>query len=110
MNTPTPDQILQEIGRIKQMEAGKVCVIRKGAKGAYYNHQYRENGKPVSRYVPGDQVETLTRNTANYQAFQALVGEYAQAVIQTSREERLAGAKKKTRQPSASSSRKNSKS
>ena len=44
----------------------------------YYNLQCRENGKPVSRYVPQDQVETVEQNTENYRTFQTLVDQYAQ--------------------------------
>lgn len=89
--------LLQQIAQIQRMEPGKLCVIGQGPNGPYYNLQCRENGKPVSRYVPADQVEAVSSHTANYQKFQALVGQYAQAVIQQTREERAVGLKKKTR-------------
>ena len=79
------------------MEPGKLCVIGHGPNGPYYNLQCRENGRPVSRYVPADQVQAVALHTANHQKFQALVDQYAQAVIQQTREERAAGSKKKTR-------------
>jgi hypothetical protein len=91
------------------MEPGKLCVMRQGKGGAYYNLQWRENGQPVSRYVPRDQVEAVEQNTTNHRRFQELVHDYAQAVITRTREERLTGQKKRpkafcgVRRPNSSS-------
>jgi len=90
-----PSEILQQIAQIQQMEPGKLCVIRQGPKGPYYNLQCREHGKTLTRYVPPDQVEVLTRHTANYQMFQELVGQYAQLNHRTNPCERMGGFKKK---------------
>ena len=60
-------QLLQQIARIQHMEPGKLCVLRQGPNGPYYNLQWREQGKALSRYVPADQVEVLAQHTANYQ-------------------------------------------
>jgi hypothetical protein len=92
--------LLQQIAGIQRMEPGKLCVIRQGKAGPYYNLQCREDGKPVSRYVPRDQVETVEQNTENYRTFQRLVDQYAQEVIARTREERLAGQKKRPRSSS----------
>jgi len=89
------------------MERGKLCVIRQGKDGPYYNLQCREEGKPVSRYVPRDQVETVERNTANYRTFQSLMDQYAEEIITRTRQERLAGQKKRPK-PSSSVRRRNS--
>ena len=62
--------------------------------GRTYNLQCRENGKPVSRYVPQDQVEMVKQNTENYRTFQALVDRYAQEIIAQTRKERLEGKNK----------------
>ena len=97
MKQTLPAHLLQQIAQIQRMEPGKLCVIGQGPNGPYYNLQCRENGKPVSRYVPADQVEAVTRHTANYQKFQALVAQYAQAVIEQSREERVSTSKKMSR-------------
>jgi len=99
MKQPDTAQILREIAQIRSMEPGKLCIIRQGPTGPYYNLQCRENGKPVSRYVPGDQVELVAQHTANYQRFEALVTQYAQVIIQRTRAERAAGSKKKTSPP-----------
>jgi len=102
MKQPDTAQILHEIAQIQHMELGKLCIIRQGPTGPYYNLQCRENGKPVSRYVPGDQVELVAQHTANYQRFQALVTQYAQLITERTRTERTAGSKKKTSPPRSS--------
>lgn len=91
-----PTQILHQIAQIQRMEPGKLCVIRQGPKGPYYNLQCREQGKTLTRYVAPDQIEMVTEHTANYQKFQELVGQYAQIIIEQTRAERMAGLKKKT--------------
>ncbi|MGH7942992.1 MAG: DUF6788 family protein [Limisphaerales bacterium] len=103
MNSIHPAQLLQQIAQIRRMEPGKLCVIGQGPNGPYYNLQCREKGQPVSRYVPADQIQRVTGHTANYQKFQTLVAQYAQAIIEQTREERAAGSKKKTpsRRPSS---------
>lgn len=95
MKHPDPAQILQQITQIQQMEPGKLCIMRQGPNGPYYNLQWREQGQAISRYVPSDQVEAVAQNTANYQTFQALVAQYAQVLIERTRGERIAGFKKK---------------
>jgi hypothetical protein len=55
------------------MEPGKLCVIRHGPEGPYYNLQCREKGKTLTRYVPSEQVQTVAEHTANLQKFQDLV-------------------------------------
>ena len=104
MNTTTPAKLLERIAHIRRMEPGKLCVMRQGPDGPYYNLQCREQGKTVSRYVPQDQVEAVAEHTANHQEFRALVDEYAQQIIDQTRRERLEGVKKKTF-PRGSSSR-----
>ena len=95
-------QLLQQIAQIQHMEPGKLCVLREGPNGPYYNLQWRERGKALSRYVPADQVEVLTQHTANYQRFQNLVDQYAQLIIERTRAERAGGFKKKTSTPKSS--------
>lgn len=96
MKQTDPAQILQQIAQIQRMEPGKLCVIRQGPNGPYYNLQCRENGKTLTRYVPPDQVERVTEHTHNYRKFQSLMAEYAQLIVDQSRQERSVGLKKKT--------------
>ena len=102
MKPSLPSEILQQIAQIQRMEPGKLCVIGQGPQGPYYNLQCRENGKPVSRYVPKEQVQAVALHTANYQKFQELVAQYARLIIQQTRAERLSGSKKKTPPPNSS--------
>jgi hypothetical protein len=97
MNTnPTAQSLLQQIAQIQRMEPGKLCVIRQGPDGPYYNLQCRQEGKTLSRYVPVDQSAVVAEHTANFQRFQALVDQYAALVIAQTRAERETGLKKKT--------------
>ena len=102
MKQPPTAQILQQIAQIQLMEPGKLCVMRQGPNGPYYNLQWREQGKAISRYVPNDQVEWVAQHTANYQTFQSLVGQYAQLIIERTRAQRAEGFKKKTLPPKSS--------
>src|SRR5882724_12002206 len=100
MTTPiTPQSVLQQISQIQHIERGKLCVLRKGPKGPYYNHQTWENGKNVSRYVPEEQVPALKQALAGYEQFQNLIEQYLQLIIQKTRDELATGLKKRTSLP-----------
>ncbi len=97
MNTkPTPESILQDIAQIQRLDRGTVSVIRQGPEGAYYNHQCYENGRNVSRYLPGEQVAEVKEAIAGYQRFRQLVDQYVELMVEKTRAERQAGLKKKT--------------
>jgi hypothetical protein len=93
--------ILGQIAAIERMEPGKLCVIRQGPQGPFFNLQSREDGKPVCRYVPREQAEAVRQSTENYRQFERLVEEYAQLIITRTRQERLEGQKKSPRPFSA---------
>ena len=93
---PTPESILQDISQIQRIDRGSVSVIRQGPEGAYYNHQCYENGRNVSRYVPGEQVDDLREAIEGYRRFQQLVAQYVELMVEKTRAERQAGSKKKT--------------
>ena len=97
MNTKrTPESILQDIAQIQRLDRGTLNVIRQGPEGPYYNHQCYENGRNVSRYVPGPQVAELKEAIEAYRRFQQLVEQYVQLMVEMTRAERQAGLKKKT--------------
>lgn len=97
MNTkPTPESILQDLAQIQRLDRGTVSVIRQGPEGAYYNHQCYENGRNVSRYLPGEQVAEVKEAIAGYQRFRQLVDQYVELMVEKTRAERQAGLKKKT--------------
>jgi hypothetical protein len=93
----TPQTILQQIAQIQKMEKGTLSILRQGPKGPYYNHQCYEDGKNVSRYVPGDQVKELQEGMEGYQRFQNLTEEYVDLIIKKTREERGSDSKKNAR-------------
>lgn len=103
--TPTPESILHDIAQLQRLDRGSVCVIRNGPDGPYYNHQCYEDGKNVSRYVPGDQVADLKEAIESHRRFQQLVEQYVQLMVVRTRAERQAGSKKKTPPRSSSSLR-----
>lgn len=102
---PSPQLLLQQIAQIKRMEPGKLCILRQGADGPYYNLQCRQDGKTVTRYVPREQAEAAAAHTANYARFQHLIQQYVTRVAEQSRAEREAGLKKKTSHRTFSSPR-----
>jgi len=83
-----PEDILQQIARIQEMERGKLCRMRRGPKGDYYNHQTWEKGKNIVRYVPKDQVANLKQAISGYQKFLQLIQAYADEIIRRSRQTR----------------------
>lgn len=100
MNAPITLQVLlHQITQLQHLERGKLCIIRQGLNGPYYNHQTWEKGKNVSRYVPQDQVPALREAIAGYRQFQTLVEQYVQLMVQQSRAERTAGFKKRPQPP-----------
>ena len=77
------------------MEPGKLCVIRQGPQGPYYNLQCRQHGKAVTHYFPRDQAQLVVAHTANFERSQVLVAQYVTLVATQTRAEREAGTKKR---------------
>lgn len=98
----TPQELLQQIAQIPRMERGKLCVLRQGPEGPYYNCQSREDGKNFARYVSRDQLPAYQEAIAGYQKFRQLTEQYARQVIQKTRAELAASKKKKTSRPNSS--------
>jgi hypothetical protein len=82
---PTPQKLLRELASIPRMERGKLCRMREGPSGPYFNHQTWENGRNVVRYVPREQVAALQHAIANYRRFLRLTQAYADAIIRQTR-------------------------
>ena len=102
---PTPESILQDIAQIQRLDRGTLSVIRQGPEGPYYNHQCYEDGRNVSRYVPGEQLADLKDALAGYQRFRQLVDRYVELMVEKTRAERQAGSKKKNPRRNSSSPR-----
>lgn len=101
----SPQAILQQIAQIQHMLRGKLCVLREGPQGPYYNLQCWEHGKNCCGYVPRDQVPAVQEAIEGYQKFEQLVEQYAQQMIHKTREEIAAGSKKKNPLQNSSSRR-----
>ncbi len=97
--------ILQQIAKIQTMERGKLSVIKESPAGPFYKIQAREHGKNVTRYVPRDQVGAVQEAIEGYQRFESLTQQYAQQVIERTRQAIAAGSKKKARLRTSSSPR-----
>lgn len=93
----SPEVVLQQIAQIQHMLPGKLCVLREGPEGPYYNLQCWEHGKNCCRYVPRDQVPVVQTAIEGYQLFEQLVEQYAQHMIEKTREEIASGSKKNLR-------------
>jgi hypothetical protein len=73
------------IRKIRRMERGTLCRLRKGPSADYYNHQSWEQGRNRVRYVPAAQVAALREAIAGYDRFMRLVQAYAEQMIQETR-------------------------
>lgn len=104
-SSATAHALLKQIAQIRHMERGKLCLLREGPNGPYYNHQTWQDGKNVCRYVPQDQLAAVQEAIAGYQKYQQLTEQYAEAVIQKTRGELASGLKKKSPLPNSSSPR-----
>jgi hypothetical protein len=67
------------------LERGKLSIIRQGPDGPYYNHQCRQDGKNVSRYIPRDQVPAVQEAIDGYAQFTVLIEQYVDQVVQKTR-------------------------
>ena len=96
----TPTDLLTQIGQIQLMERGKFSAYhfkdRSASCGPYFKLQCWENGKNLTRHVRSEQVPVLEEALAGYAQFQQLVEQYAQIIIDRTREQLArVGVKKK---------------
>jgi hypothetical protein len=97
-SSPSP---LQQAAQIQHLERGKLSIIGQGPHGPYYNHQFRKDGKYVTRYVPQDQAQALREAIDGYRKFEQLVERHVDEVVAQTRAEIAAGSKKnRSRRPS----------
>ena len=93
--------LIAQAAQIPHLERGKLSVIGQGPEGPYYNHQFPQEGKYVTRYVPRDQVPAVQQAIDGYKEFHRLVERYVDEMVQETRAEIAAGSKKnKSRRPS----------
>jgi len=100
MNTPSKQQLLQQIAAIPAMERGKLSAYsfkeRSGHSGPYYKLQSWQGGKNLTRYVPSDELAALQAALDGYARYQQLTQQYAALVIAETRQSIIASKKKKS--------------
>jgi hypothetical protein len=113
MSNPQKQALLQQIATIQAMERGKLSSYdfkdRPGKSGPYYKLQCWHEGKNETRYVSAEELPQLKAALVGYEQFQQLTGEYADMVIQETREGMADSKKNQTRQDSSSLEKKKSK-
>ena len=99
MNSPTQQQVLQQISAIPAMERGKLSAYsfkdRAGHAGPYHKLQQWEQGKNRTRHVRPEEVPAVREALEGYARFQALVEQYAQLIVAETRARLEQGVKKK---------------
>lgn len=103
MNPSEKTRLLEQIAAIPAMERGK---LSPHAAGPYHKLQRWQEGKNHTRHVPADELPAVQSALAGYAQYQDLTEQYAELVIQETRQN-IAGAKKKIQfRPKSSSPRK----
>jgi hypothetical protein len=100
MNPLDKTRILQQIAAIPVMERGKLSDYsfkeRSGASGPYHKLQYWQDGKNHTRYVSAEELPAVEAAVAGHAQYRQLAEQYADLVIEETRQN-IAGFKKKTR-------------
>jgi hypothetical protein len=94
---PSLQSFVRQAAQIQHLERGKLSIIGQGPNGPYYNHQFRQNGKYVTRYVPREQAQAVQEAIDGYRKFDHLIGRYVDGMVERTRAEIAAGSKKKPR-------------
>lgn len=101
---PLPQSLLQQAAQIPHLERGKLSIMREGPEGPYYNHQCRQDGKNISRYVPREQIPAVQEAIEGYQTFNGLIEQYVDQIVEKTRSDIAANSKKKRKSHPNSSS------
>ena len=109
MNQPDKTHLLQQIAAIAAMERGKLSEYsfpeRSPAAGPYHKLQRWQEGKNHTRYVSAEELPAVQTALAGYAQFRQLTEQYADWVIEETRQN-IAGSKKNQSRPKSSSPRK----
>jgi hypothetical protein len=97
MNQPDKTRILQQIAAIPAMERGKLSDYafkeRSGAAGPYHKLQHWQDGKNHTRHVPAEELPAIQAALDGYAHYRKLTEQYADMVIEETRQN-IAGSKK----------------
>ena len=91
MHSPAKTRLLQQIAAIPAMERG---TLSPHASGRHQKLQAWHEGKNHTRHVPVDELPAVQSALAGYAQYRQLTGQYADLVIQETRQN-LAAAKKR---------------
>ena len=106
MNHPAKTRLLQQIAAIPAMERGK---LSPHSSGRHQKLQCWQEGRNHTRHVPAEELPAVQSALGGYAQYRQLTEQYADLVIQETRQN-LAAAKKKTPAHPRSSSRRMKKS
>ncbi len=105
INYSSKQQLLQQIAHISVMERGKLSAYsfkeRSGLSGPYYKLQHWQEGKNLTRYVSPEELPAVQDALAGYAQYQQLTRQYADLVIDETRQN-IAASKKKKSHPRSS--------
>ena len=98
MNPPDKTQLLQQIAAIPAMERGTLSDYffkdRPGVSGPYHKLQYWRDGKNHTRYVSAEELPAVAAALAGHAQYRQLTEQYADLVVEETRQN-IAGIKKK---------------
>ncbi len=106
MNQSKKTQLLEQIAAIPAMERGK---LSRHSSGRHQKLQCWQGGKNHTRHVAADELPAVASALAGYAQYRQLTEQYADLVVQETRQN-IAAAKKKNRSSPRSSSPKKKKS
>ena len=91
MNQPEKARLLEQIAAIPAMERGKLCPH---SSGRHLKLQRWQEGKNLARHVSADELPAVQNALEGYAQYRQLTEQYAELVIQQTRQS-IAVAKKK---------------
>ena len=103
MNEPDKTRLLEQMAAIPAMERGK---LSPHSSGRHQKLQCWQAGKNHTRHVPVDELPALQSALAGYAQYWQLSEQYAELVIQETRQNLAAAKKKNPARPRSSSHRK----
>jgi hypothetical protein len=105
MNPPNKTGLLQQIAAIAAMERGTLSAYtfkeRSNDSGPYHKLQHWQDGKNHTRYVSADELPSVQAAVAGYAQFRQLTEQYADLVIEETRQNIAGSKKKKSRRKSS---------
>jgi hypothetical protein len=105
MNPPNKTGLLQQIASIAAMERGTLSPYtfkeRSDGSGPYHKLQHWHDGKNHTRYVSAEELPAVQAAVAGYAQYRQLTEQYADLVIEQTRQNIAGSKKKKSRRKSS---------